>query len=300
MQGVSLRQIPDHLPGAGIKVVRLHYSADPRMTPDAVKAIRKTYSSDARWRREMEIEYEALEGELLYPEFNFERNVCESFDVSDPEFWTIYQACDPHGRTPHAHVWRAFNSDGDHVVCGELWPNIHGLTVREYAESVLWLESDSEDKPQPFEWCRGKNLKIYYRTMDTHGSAVNSDEGVDIFESYRRHGLIYQSALKGSIRLETARDRIADALLPKEWQIGDRIVQLPRMRVFEFCSETIAEFQNVRFPEGDAERPSDEKPMTYRKHCLDGIHYIETARPRFVTPKKRGSKFKVLNKGTGY
>ena len=85
MQGVSLRRVPEGQPGAGMAVLRLHYSADPeRWSEEQVRRLRGTYTSDARWRREMEVEYEALEGELLYPEFSRDRNSCEPFDVSDP------------------------------------------------------------------------------------------------------------------------------------------------------------------------------------------------------------------------
>lgn len=138
-------------------------------------------SEDARWRREMEIQALALEGELLYPEFSREFNACEPFDVSDTDTWTIYMGCDPHGRTPHAFIWEAFHKNGvDRVVCGELWPGrqVPGerFTVAQYAWAIKWLESDATDKYPWFEWANGKKLSVYYRTMDTHGLAVNSDE----------------------------------------------------------------------------------------------------------------------------
>ena len=289
MRGLSLRLIPEGRPGSGIKIARLHYFADPTMTPERVAALRSQYTSDARWRREMEIQYEALEGELLYPEFHRDLAVCEPFDVSDPETWTIFHACDPHGRTPHAFVWEAFNKHGDRAVCGELWTgrDLPGErpTVAQYCALLKWIESDSWDKPISFDWLCGKKLHVYYRVMDTHGAAVNSDEGKDYFETYRRHGFNYFSALKGEVRLAVARDEVANALLPVEITTGSGKSTGSRLRVFEGCAETIDEFERVRYPEGDPERPADERPMTYRKHLLDCLHYIETAKPRFVLPK---------------
>lgn len=313
MRGLSLRQIPEGRPGAGIKIARLHFLADPTMTPERVASLRSQYTSDARWRREMEIQYEALQGELLYPEFHRDLSVCEPFDVSDPEMWTIYHACDPHGRTPHAFVWEAFNKNGDRAVCGELWSGRdypgERFTVAQYCEALKWLESDSLDKPSPFDWSRGKQLHVYYRVMDTHGAAVNSDEGKDYFDTYRSHGFNYFSALKGEVRLAVARDLVGNSLLPLEITTATGKSIRSRMRVFEGCAETIDEFERVRYPEGDPERPSDEKPMTYRKHVLDGLHYIETARPRFVVPKwlrRRSTRELIYSSkgnlvgGTGY
>lgn len=299
VKGLSLRRIPADKPAANIPVFRLHYGADPSMTGDKLSKLRASYTSQARWRREMEVEALALEGELLYPEFNPELNVCEPFDVSDSDTWTIYMGCDPHMRTPTAFVWEAFHKNGvDRVVCGELWPGRHfpgqSFTIAQYAHAIKGIESDSMKKPSWFEWARGKELKVYYRTMDTHGLAANSDEGKDFFESYRAHDIHFWPALKGEVRLATARDSIGTALLPLTCtpSNGESFKQ-GALRVFDGCIETISEFERVRYPEGEAERPADERPLTYRKHCLDCLHYIETANPGFALQRPLKSDWDV-------
>ena len=272
-------------------VRRLHYSADTnRWPPEAVARLRATYTSDARWRREMEIEYEALEGELLYPQFSRDRNIVNPFDVSDPEYWTIWMGLDPHPRTAHGIVWEAFNKHGDQVVCGEAWPEWgtrYGPTdgkrwsTRDYAEMIKFFESDSEQKPSPFEWAKGKVLMVGGRRfMDTFGKATYSDEGdEDYFAAYARLGnelginLVFQPALKGHNNLAKAQDSIARKLLPSA---GDGP---PILRIFADCYELQDELENVRFPEGDPKRPKDERPITYKKHVIDAVHYIETQRP---------------------
>jgi hypothetical protein len=276
------------------------------MTPTRLATLRSKYTSEARFRRELEIEYTALEGELLYPEFNRERNLCEPFDCSDRDRWTLYMALDPHPRTAHAMVWEAFNKHGDRAVCLEFWPEF-GTTfgptdairwhTREYAEWIQFFESDSNDKPEPARWARGKRLFIQQRYMDTFGSAANSDEGEDYFETYRRIGheltkasisnpsmavnLNFTPALKGHDNLAKAQDSIARALMPQQDAAGNNVAP-PRMHIFENLYELIDEFENVRFPEGSPERIADERPITYQKHVIDCLHYIETARPRFV------------------
>lgn len=299
MKGISLRRVPAGVPGAGIAVVRVHYSADPTMTPERVDKYRTLYTSPARWRREMEIEYEALEGTLFYPEFNESLNVCEPFDVSDRSRWTIWMAGDPHMRTPHAFAWEAYSDDGEEVQCGELWPE-KAVTTKSYAAIIEWLESDSDDKPANWAWANGKKLHVWQRYMDTHGSAANSDEGTDYFEAYRNHGLDFTPAKKGSAALESARDAIGAALLPRTFYVGEIEYQLPKHRIFSTCPETINEFKNVRYPEGDAERHADERPMTYRKHCMDCKHYIRTAQPGFMMPVRRGDEFKPIYPSIGY
>ena len=246
----------------------------------------------------MEIQALAIEGELLYPQFNRERNICQPFDVSDPEYWTLYMALDPHPRTAHAMVWEAFNKYRDRVVVGEMWPEwgtrygpTNGVrwSTRDYAEAIKLFESDSEYKPSPFLWAKGKKLHVGGRRfMDTFGSGANSDEGEDFFETYRRLGnelninLNFQPALKGHNNLAKAQDSIARALMPT-------LQGPPILKIFADCDELIEELENVRFPEGDPERPSDERPLTYRKHVIDCVHYIETARPGFIMLRPRFS-----------
>jgi hypothetical protein len=308
MQGVTVKRLPEGVSNAGTAVLRIHYSSDPTFTHEKLTWLRSKYTSEARWRREMEIEALALEGELLYPQFNRERNLCKPFDVSDPEYWTIWMALDPHPRTAHAMAWEAFSARHDRVVCGELWPEFgtpngpqDGVrwTTRDYAETIKMLESDSEWKPSPFKWARGKKLRIARRYMDTFGAAANSDEGEDYFETYRKLGielkinLAFQPALKGHDNLAKAQDAIARSLMAS--QQGP-----PMMRVFDDCYELTDEFENVRYPEGTPERPSDEKVLTYRKHVIDCLHYIETARPGFILPRAHRNTFVPINPEVGY
>lgn len=280
------------------------------MTEERLAKLKASYTSEARFRREMLVEYEALEGELLYPDFNRKRNSCKPFDVTNRYQWTIYMACDPHMRTPHAFVWKAFNASGEWVQCGELWP-VDGVRYRtsEYSEVIEWLESDSAAKIECFRWANGKELHIYKRVMDTHGSAANSDqENEDYFEAYRSNGyrlrrekrksfsLNFEPAIKGHNALEKAVDTINGDFSGRiEGQGG--AVGPPRGHIFEGCEETILELENVRFPKNDprtafdlkdgtATRESEERIISYRKHCLDGAHYIHTARPRFALPSR--------------
>jgi hypothetical protein len=279
------------------------------MTEEKLASLRQKYTSEARFRREMLVQYEALEGELVYPQFHRDRNLCTPFDVSNPEYWTLWMALDPHPRTAHAMAWEAFNKHGDRVVPGELWPEFGtraGPTdgarwgVRDYAEAIQFFESDSENKPIPFRWARGKKLILGGRRyMDTFGSGANSDEGEDYFEAYRRIGnelkinLNFQPALKGHDNLAKAQDSIGRKLMPSDQ--GP-----PIMRIFADCYELIDEMEQVRFPSGDAEKPADERPITYQKHVIDCLHYIETARPGFIMQRPRRDTWKRLYKETGY
>lgn len=284
MQGLTFSRIPEGRPGAGICVCRLHYSADVNMRDQvAIALARSKYTKDWRWRREMEIEENAGNGKLLYPEFNYDRNTCAPFDCSNAAEWTIWHGADPHPSTPHAHVWEAFSSHGDQVICGELWPNDgEHYRVAQYVEVVKWLESDATDKPMGWEWANGKKLTVFQRVMDVAGKAFKSEDGEDYFDKYRMAGLDFLPAPKSEAINAASVDTIGKML---SGTTPDFSVDWPQLRVFNGCVETISEFQSVRFKEGDPERNSDEKVFTYRRHALDCITYLQSSGACHCLPK---------------
>ena len=299
-KGVTLRRIPEGKPGVGVAVLRLHYSADPDLSEERLTKLRTTYTTVAGWEKEMEIAYESFEGNLMFPEYRGEVNDVVPFDVSDPSHWSIWMACDPHMRTPHAFMWEAFSSEGESVVCGEMHPG-QQYTVREYAECIDWIESDSRTKPEAFSWANGKPLRIIKRFMDTHGTAANSDEGADFFAAYRKYGLQFYPAAKSSQALAAARDRIGEAMLPTAIMVGDEVQRVPRRRVFTTCHGYRRELMNVRYPSGDIERSGQERPKTYAKHRIDSCNYIWTARPSYVAPVPTlYDEFVPINPNVGY
>ncbi len=306
MLGVSVQETT-----LGWRVIRVHYLADPDKNPDTEAGKRwleqaKAGMSDARWQKEMEIDYGALQGERYFPEYSNEYNVCDPHDVSDANEWTIYHGCDPHQRVAHAHVWVAFSSHGDVRVCGELWPNDVKAEKRQittYAEAIKELESDSTEKDLYgngcFEWANGKKLVVHKRIMDTYGHAADAREGQDYFAAYAQHGIRFYEAKKSD--LAAVRESVAEALASKPTIIAERNVTDAQMKVFRPCIETQKEFETIRYPEGDVERRSQERPVTYHKHCLDCILYIFADGSRFILrrhgPRETGWKpiYEALN-----
>ena len=151
MKGVSLREV-----APGWTVARVHFSADPDKDPARNG---KAWYEHARkgmrerdWRKEYEIDYEALGGSLLFPQFDESIHVVEPFVLSSSD-WTVYQGCDPHPRTEHAFVWLAVNRAGDYVIPYSYWPsgqneeqaNNHQsrLTVKDYCKNLGTIDRPS-------------------------------------------------------------------------------------------------------------------------------------------------------------
>jgi hypothetical protein len=179
----------------GIRVMQLHYSADetkgagekihvPDLNMDLSPWAYGQYQSmtdKAMYRQEYEIDFSAKLGTLLY-QLVEEATLEPSFPI--PHSWTRYYALDPHPVVPHASLWLAVDEWGDGWIYRELWPSrIYGkpgnvpeddnrYTIREYVETVLWLESAENNN--------GKEEKIAKRVIDYAARAFGkgtSDDG---------------------------------------------------------------------------------------------------------------------------
>lgn len=139
----------------GIPVVRIHYSANPKCTTEWAAAEKKRYTSQAWWNQEMEMQYEAMSGQRVYPEFDQTLHVIEHSRI--PKRMCRFMAIDPHPRTPHAFLWIGIDAWHDWYVYRELWPSVvYGtpvtlkddqedkrFNVKDYAETVAVLEGGS-------------------------------------------------------------------------------------------------------------------------------------------------------------
>jgi hypothetical protein len=174
----------------GFNILRLHYTADPDKDPltTAGKAWllnAKSGMSEARWRQEYEIDYGALGGQLVFPEWETGTHVVPPFKLH-PDEWTVSMACDPHPRTPHAFVWLAVNRGGEMVVPFAHWSEPdptaeQRLTVKDYAQFIRDVEST-------------KGFVRPRRVMDIAGRSMNASEERSYFDAYREEKLYFQPA----------------------------------------------------------------------------------------------------------
>ena len=158
----------------GIRVLRLHYSADPDKTAEWA-ARQKAKMSPADFEREYEINFSAKLGTLVY-QMQDSATLVNSFPI--PHSWTRYMALDPHPVVPHAFLWVAVDNWGDAWAYRELWPSkIYGkrgsqpeddnrFSIKQFVETVQWLES--AENP---ENC-GKPENVYKRVIDYAARAM--------------------------------------------------------------------------------------------------------------------------------
>jgi hypothetical protein len=302
MKGLSLRRIPEGKPGAGIKVVRLHYSADPTMTPARVAALKTEYPDTATWNREMEIDPNARSGQKVFPGFDEGIHVVDHFLPLKADDWTVWLACDPHPRRAHAFVWLAVNRYGDMVIPWSWWPeeinkerekdNENRLLIREYVEAVREVEKSGFFPPS------------FMDLMDQAGKNFNSDEEHNFFDAYEADGAVFTPAKKN--RGYAGYNLINDALTPKRYIVGSEEHFKPRLTIMRGCGHNhilVQQFRNLRFRKlkGDVEeKVAPPEPIDKDRHLIDCVSYILLDGPMFIDRSRRPPDFAPTYPSLGY
>jgi hypothetical protein len=276
MKGISKRTT-----SLGFNILRLHYTADPDKDP-ATPAGKLWYDearkgiSDARWRQEHEIDYGALGGQLVFPEFEPSAHVVPAFDLN-PEFWTTWMACDPHPRAPHAFLWLSVNRIGEMVVSFSWWEENTGtekkrLTVKDYA---AWIKKVEETK----------GFKRPYRVMDVAGKSFNATEEHSYFDAYREEGIYFQPGKKN--RDMSGFELINEALRLKPYSVGNGEELRPKLTFMGDGAndELVYQISHLRFAEfrgNVVDKEDPQMPVEKRRHLVDALCYILLDQPRFI------------------
>lgn len=283
---------------AGIPVIQLRYTADPMMTPEVVAAMRRGYSSEAHWRKEMEGDAGALGGTVVYPEFDPELHMVP--DTQIPRRGCRYMSIDPHPRTPHAFLWVLVDAWNDLYVYRELWPSIiYGVnrkltdveeeniyTIKDYAQTLAWLEGNSlefrgehtRNERAIYRYNESKGERIIYRLMDQASKGFLATGEAEQEESYSvryaRYGIHCRDPRKAH---HAGEDAIRLALAPRK---HDTKGQWPRLHIAESCEELRLEFQTHKYKATKTvtdERDLNQERVKARCHLLDDLRYLLTS-----------------------
>jgi len=286
----------------GIAVVRVHYSANPDLTPEWLDKETKKFTSQAYWDLELEIAYEALGGQRVYPDFDPAIHVIPDDQI--PNLLTRYQAIDPHPRTPHACLWIGIDAWSDWYVYRDLWPSIaygesrdvrddeqdHEFTTKEYAETIALLEGNeikwhnAETDDEWGEYVKKPNGEmIVYRFMDQAGKAFRATGEGQKEESfsarYDRFGIQCQDPYKSH---QAGEDAVHQLLKARRHEIKGT---WPRLHIAARCHELILELQKYRFKvlRGRIDdKELKQEGVEARCHLIDCLRYLAVSDIRYI------------------
>jgi len=296
----------------GIRVFRLHYSADPEKTPEWAAKQKAAMTNEADYEQEYEINFSAKLGTLIY-QLHEEATLENSFSI--PSQWTRYFALDPHPVVPHAALWLAVDKWGDFWAYRELWPSkVYGqrgnipeddnrYSIKQYVETVQWLESaenpENEDKDED----------IFFRVIDYSARAMGQgffDEKPEYNFQKRFEelgGWNFRDCIKDNL---AGPEKVNEWLKPRDVEQADGTFK-PKSKLHIFqdkCPELIYELKTNRFQQQTPLMMERQDPtgvaMAKRNHLTDDLKYLAMAGIEYVPDRKLKSTWKPVHAEVNY
>ena len=228
----------------GLAAIRVHYTADPEKDP-ATEQGRKWFDEavagyvggvlSSAWREEMEIDWDAAGGELVFPMMQTHKDkiVVAPFDV--PEDWRLYGSFDYGHRNPASFHVYAMDYDNSVYTVWEMYGS--GMGFREQARAI--------------RSCPYYPRLCFLPIADPSIFAQNQqqdNEVTSIAELFRRlpdnDSVVFVPGMKGGD--VTAAERIKSEL----W--GNLDTEEARWKIFANCPWMIWELQKLRYSDWSA------------------------------------------------
>lgn len=238
---------------SGFVVIRLHYTADPDKRSDVWLREAKAGITDARFRQEYEIEWDAMDGAKVFPEIFTNRKYIVEPPINWPDdqvFWAGYD----HGiRNPSAFIVFTKDKEGTiHAVwemvkpCANLIDYVHSMRQCPYWKRIKYIAADPSFKQQ-----RGFN---------------SGGDPVSPYELFVEHGV--RNIIWGS------RDETAWLLLMRTYWGNPNDIQF---KISESCPQLIAEFEGAKYPNMNESTLMNsnfkENMVDKNNHCMDAVKY---------------------------
>ena len=268
----------------GVQVVRIHYSADPAKDPDTEQGARwlkremQGYRgvTDPRWRKEMEIDFDAHGGQLLFPYMleNQERLFIAPYSVDGLR---LIAGLDYGTRNPSAFEVLAINTDGDIHVAYEYYeaPKKPGESDDEFRARKGYKILCSEIKRCPYF----ENLIILADPSLWNKTQESADAKglMSIADLFLQEGVKLSPGQRG-------RDFACYEHIDKQLWVD---LKNPRLTISKSCTWLWWEIQRLRFSDYSATTQVNqnlkEKIVDRDNHAWDAMKYVmsDLIRPKF-------------------
>lgn len=276
----------------GVLVFRLHFSADPAKDPDTeegrkwcegVYPLFAGGKNGTKFRREMDIDWAAGAGELVFPYFiTRESEIIIDHTLFTKEFLekcNLYGGMDWGKRNPvsfHVYaedpaglfyvIWEWYEAGRDPIAVAE------AIRSCPYYDQIQWIAAD------PSMWNENQ-----------------ASSGRDGFTSYAR---IFMEDMPEYLQLgklipgHSKKDTVAADIMHMAWR-----EQTPKLRIGDNCHKMIKELKNLRHPENIYKTNEPEKILDKDNHAWDDLKYFITSHPsaKIVRQKIKFGTYGYLN-----
>jgi len=264
---------------------RIHYSDDPSKDAAwvAKESIKYGGVNSARWRREMEIDWNVYFGQRVWPMLN---RTYHSAVVTLDENWAIYRIIDHGIRHPTCCLWVAVNRNGDRHFYREYYATDKSVAIN--CRQIL-ARSESEQVIDTFIDPSTKK-RINYVTTDSVADKQGLSRLIDLYIDNKIPCSLADNCAAGY-------DKVTDGLLSQlarvALQTGEMPGYLAEMEInqdqvlmlaakpaitfdLRFCSRAFNETENLRWKQltGDGTEHSEpEKTVDVADEGPDCVRY---------------------------
>jgi hypothetical protein len=265
----------------GHRVIRLHYTADPDKDSNWVKRESAKLlggTTSLVWRREMEIDFGAGSGELVFPEFfGMEDDlVVDPFKLDDT--YSYFGGFDWGVRNPASFHVYAQAQDGtiysvwEYYAAGHIVPQV-ARSIREcpFYDKLQWIAAD------PSIWTENQSRKDGFTSI---AAMMNDEDEVGEYIVYKIMPAHDRSDVAGIARVKAL------------WG------QVPvKFKIFKTCPHQISELKNLKYPERKERVNETEKILDKNNHTWDDFKYFLLSNPFIKTmeDKPKVGTIKYIN-----
>lgn len=278
MKGIELRKTQQDN-----TVIRLHYSADIDKDPETPgglqwrdKKAQKYLDgiNSLEWRREMEIDFRAGVGELVFPSFDA---AIDPFEVGFE--YTLYGGLDWGTRNPASfHVYAV---DSKTMKFCSVWEYYgKGLTVFALAEVI---------KKCPYY----DRLEWIVADLNMWDKNQNTQQGLTSVAEMMQDELVMGK--RGTVDKLRPTDHRSDAAGINKFKM---LFEKKQFSIFKTCPQQVIEFINLKYPERVETRNETEKILDKDNHSWDEAKYFILSHPygKVTEPKPKYGTYGYYNK----
>lgn len=257
---------------AGVEAACKQHGVRGHLEHDHIEAMVAEYTEDEKQARVFG-KFQHLIG-LRFKQFDRTIHVVRPFDINYKDF-TVYEALDPHPRTPDAVLWIAVDRQGRKFVIDELWLKCQGGT-EELAQKIKQ---------------KADQYRVVRRIIDPSALIPDQHTNKSLHSRLSSLGLTYQEASK--LRAQSDR-RIEDSLTYQKLGVTgqEEFIKAPEVYFFDTCKRTIWELEHLRWDEWTGKSAENkgqkEKAMDKDDHEIENLGRLLIQEPAFIALPSSG------------
>jgi hypothetical protein len=268
-----MKGISDHITKDGVRVLKVHYSADEDKNVSTAngkewmaKALRGYPGGlvGAKWRREMEIDFNAQGGQLVFPQMDEHRDRILISPIKEiPDNWKLYGGFDYAGRGTTAFVVIAYDKKNDDYYCIHEYykKNAGYVATCDYIKEYKYYDM--------FDWMVA-DPSMWAKTQERAGVT----DLVSMAQLFSEQGVHF---IKGSRGGDT---EFAELINEQMWGKMNKkgVHSNPRYRIFANCKNHWDEMSQWRYSEWanatGQHKNVKETMMDKNNHTIDAAKYV--------------------------